>query len=401
VPERLSVLPRPTVRLRLTLIYGALFVVAGAFLLVLLYGLLSRALDPGPPPGGARGGGGRPPQEQTIGDQGSRTVEEQIQDARREERESALEQVRIQAGIALLVTSAGALLLGWLVAGRVLRPLRAITLHARHASEETLDERISLGGPPDELKELADTIDGMLDRLQAAFDSQRRFSAEASHELRTPLAIIRAEVDVALAGPGVTERERRLAESIRAAADRAERLIDGLLALARSDSTLRDRDRVDLAELVGDVVGEQARAADAAGVTLDLELDTAEVDGDRALLWRLIGNLVENAIRYNQEGGWVSVQAGTSHHHAFVRVANSGPVIVPEQIAELFRPFQRSEQARRVRGGVGLGLAIVRSVSTAHGGEIEATANPEGGLTITIRMPAWDAGTPGVQPSPR
>jgi signal transduction histidine kinase len=299
--------------------------------------------------------------------------------------------VQVQAAIALLVTSSGALLLGWVVAGRVLSPVREITLHARHASEETLDERINLQGPPDELKELADTIDSMLDRLQAAFDSQRRFSAEASHELRTPLAIIRAEVDVALAAPNVTERERQLGTSIRTAADRAERLIDGLLALARSDSTLRDRDRVDLAELVGNVVGEQARAADAAGVELDLALDAAEVDGDRALLWRLIGNLVENAIRYNRRGGTVQVSIGTSGDSALLTVANSGPVIPPEQVEELFQPFQRGNGARRARGSVGLGLAIVRSVAAAHDGEVAAAANPNGGLTVTVRIPSYSA----------
>ena len=181
----------------------------------------------------------------------------QIDALRKEERQSALRQVRIQAWIALVVTSAGALLLGWLIAGQTLAPIREITAHAQHASEETLDERIDLRGPPDEFKELADTFDSMLDRLQAAFESQRRFAAQASHELRTPLAIIRAESDVALAAPDVTEREVEYATSIRDAADRSERLVDGLLALARSESTLRDSRRVDLAELAGDVVGEQ------------------------------------------------------------------------------------------------------------------------------------------------
>jgi signal transduction histidine kinase len=384
--ERLSGLFRPTVRLRLTLTYGALFLVAGALLLVLLYGLLSRALDPGPPGDRERGRNEPPAQEQPI-EPDTRTVEEQIADARREERASALNQVQVQAAIALVATSAGALLLGWVVAGRVLRPVRDITLHARHASEETLDERINLQGPRDELKELADTIDAMLDRLQAAFDSQRRFSAEASHELRTPLSIIRAEVDVAMAAPDATERERQLGESIRAAADRAERLIDGLLALARSDSTLRDSARVDLAELVGNVVGEQARAADAAGVEIDLVLDSAVVEGDRALLWRLIGNLVENAIRYNTRHGWMRVSVGTTGSDAVLTVANSGPVIAPEQVDQLFKPFQRGESARRA-SGVGLGLAIVRSVAAAHDGTVSATANPDGGLTVTVRIPS-------------
>ncbi len=294
---------RPTIRLRLTLTYGVLFLLAGAFLLALTYVLLNRAL--------------RQPDQPRRGDHQSESAIErqytpaQIDALRKEERQSALRQVRIQAWIALVVTSAGALLLGWLIAGQTLAPIREITAHAQHASEETLDERIDLRGPPDELKELADTFDSMLDRLQAAFESQRRFAAQASHELRTPLAIIRAESDVALAAPDVTAREVEYATSIRDAADRSERLVDGLLALARSESTLRDSRRVDLAELAGDVVGEQTAAADAAGVELDLDLGEGVVMGDRTLLWRLIGNLVENAIRYNRPGGWARLTVTT------------------------------------------------------------------------------------------
>jgi signal transduction histidine kinase len=379
--------------------------VTGALLLGLLYGLLSRALDPGPPkefdgnPGqtqgqgpneerGSEGGGPEEPTFTTPVAGETRTTEEQVDDARREERQSALRQVQIYAGIALVVSSALSLIAGWIIAGRVMRPVRDITLHARHASEETLGERINLQGPADELKELADTIDGMLDRLQSAFDSQRRFSAEASHELRTPIAIIRAEVDVALAAPDVTDRERELGATIRNAADRSERLIDGLLMLARSESTLLDMVRVDLAELVGDVVGEQARAADAAGVELDLELDTAIVNGDRALLWRLIGNLVENAIRYNTRGGWVRVTIAPVGDQAVLTVANGGVIVDPESIGQLFEPFQRGALSRRTRNsGVGLGMTIVRSVTAAHDGDVKAVANPDGGLTVVVRIP--------------
>src|SRR5262249_25915002 len=257
----------------------------------------------------------------------------------------------------------------WLAAGRVLRPLRSITAHARHASEATLGDRIALRGPPDELKELADTIDAMLARLEAAFAAQPRFSAEASHELPTPLAIIRGEAAVALAAPDATDRERRLATSVRAAVDRSEHLVDGLLALARSDSTLRDDARVDLAELVGDVVGEQTQAASAAGVELDLNLDTATVAGDRTLLWRMAGNLVENAIRYNRPGGWARAPAGTEAGVAAVRVETSGPPVDPAVIADLFEPFRRGTRDRRGQpSGHGLGLAIVRSVAAVHAG---------------------------------
>ena len=377
---------RPTIRLRLTLTYGMLFLLAGAFLLVLVYVLLNRALrDPGPPLRQSHDPDSRVERQYTT---------EEVIEARREERQSALRQVRIQAWIALVITSAGALLLGWLIAGQALAPIREITAHAQEASEETLDERIDLRGPPDELKELADTIDGMLDRLQAAFESQRRFAAQASHELRTPLAIIRAESDVALAAPDVTPREADYATTIRDAADRSERLVDGLLALARSESTLRDSRRVDLAELAGDVVGEQTAAADAAGVELDLDLGEGIVMGDRALLWRLIGNLVENAIRYNRPGGWARLQVATEGPNVLLKVENSGPVIAPEMVETLFEPFQRGTTGPRSRtSGHGLGLTIVRSVAAAHDGEVTAIALPEGGLTVTVRIPA--ATTPG------
>jgi signal transduction histidine kinase len=294
----------------------------------------------------------------------------------------------VQGGLALLITGGGALLLGWVIAGRVLSPVREITLHAQQASDKTLDQRINLQGPHDELKELADTIDGMLDRLQSAFESQRRFSAEASHELRTPLTIMRAEAEVALASLDATARELELAGKIVAAVDRAERLIDGLLALARSESKLRDNDLVDLAELVGNVVGEQVRSADLAGIQLDLALDPALVNGDRALLWRLIGNLIENSIRHGVRGGSVDVRVGTRAGMAELVVANSGQIVPPADVERLFDPFARGSQNRPAKAGLGLGLAIVKAVSDAHGGTVSAVANPEGGLTVTVRLPA-------------
>jgi signal transduction histidine kinase len=231
---------RTTIRLRLTLLYGALFIMASFLLLALTYGLLVRALPPLDP-------ADTDEIEFESGPQGS--IAEQIIEARIDERAGALAEVITQSLVALVLTSAGAIVLGWVMAGRALRPMRQITAHARRASEATLGERIGLRGPPDELKELADTIDAMLGRLEAAFAAQRRFAAQASHELRTPLAVIRAEADVALAAPDATERERRLGEAVRAAADRSERLVDGLLALARSESTLRDSAQFDLAEL--------------------------------------------------------------------------------------------------------------------------------------------------------
>ena len=381
-----------SVRLRLTLLYGLLFFIAGFVLLVFLYGLLNRSLDPTGPTrpfinqGQQQNQRNDPPADDD--DEENRPVAERLANARREERLSALRQVRVQGGLALLVTGGSSVLLGWVVAGRVLSPIREITLHAQKASDKTLDQRIDLVGPEDELKQLADTIDGMLDRLQNAFESQRRFSAEASHELRTPLAIMRAEADVALASPEATEREKTLARAIVAAVDRSERLIDGLLALARSESSLRDHDQVDLAELVGNVVGEQVRAADQAGIALDLTLDPAVVIGDRALLWRLVGNLIENAIRYGARGGWLDIRIGTREGFAELVVANNGRVIPTAQVERLFEPFARGDHARMAATGHGLGLAIVRSVTDAHNGKVSAVANPDGGLTVTVKLPA-------------
>ena len=376
-----------SIRARLTLLYGLLFFVAGLMLLVLLYAMLVRALDPAVPL--------RPfverarEQTQEIREQDdNRPIEEQLADARSDERRSALRQVRVRGMLALVVTGGVALVLGWVVSGSVLSPIRDITLHAQQANAKTLDQRIGLAGPDDELKELADTIDGMLERLQDAFESQRRFSAEASHELRTPLAIMRAEADVALASPDATERETALARSIIQAVDRSERLVDALLALARSESSLRDRDVVDLAELVGNVVGEQVIAADQAGIELDLTLDPAVVNGDRALLWRLAGNLIENGIRHGVRGGWLNISVGTNDGFAELKVANNGQAIPPDQVERLFRPFEQGDHVRPSSGGLGLGLSIVRAVTDAHDGTISASANPQGGLTVIVRIPS-------------
>lgn len=374
---------RPTIRLRLTLLYGGLFLSTSVVLIALLYLLLSHALAPIAPESD-QGNQQVGPQ---VGDQNS--VDVQVSAARSDERATALSKVLTQSTIALLAAGGLAIVLGWLVAGRVLRPIRAITLHARRASETTLGERIALRGPPDELKELADTFDAMLARLQTAFETQRQFSSHVSHELRTPLAIIRAEAEVALAGSDASPRERRLSETIVAAADRSERLIDGLLALARSESTLRDHTPIDLAELVGDVVNGYAPAAAMTGIRLDLALRPAAVIGDRALLERLVSNLIDNAVKHNQPAGWVRVMVKTDRRDAVLRVANGGIVLAPLTVEALFEPFQRGPgRQRQRRTGFGLGLAIVRAVTTAHGGEVAATAPESGGLEVTVRLPA-------------
>jgi signal transduction histidine kinase len=377
--------PHPTIRLRLTLLFGGLFIVSSIFLLALTYGLLGQALSPLDPP--------EPEDFITAGDdeemEHDGSLEEQLFEARNEERAGALQAVLTQSILALVLTSVGAMALGWTVAGRVLRPVRQITAHARRASEATLGERIGLRGPPDEIQELGDTIDAMLGRLEAAFTAQRSFAAQASHELRTPLTVIRAEAEVALAAPDVTPRERQLGETVRRAADQSERLVDGLLALSRSESTLRDNTAIDLADLVGDVVGELIPEANARGVALDLSLDRAIVRGDRTLLERLTANLVENAIRYNVAEGWVQVSVATHQDQVILQIANSGPELSSETLAALFEPFQRGRQSGSERQrGFGLGLTIVRSVAHSHRGSVEAVPAASGGLVVTVRLPA-------------
>lgn len=377
--------PQLTIRLRLTLLFGGLFIASSILLMALTYGLLGQALSPLDPPDVGDLLNSSDDHEHERDD----SIEDQLFEARNEERASALSAVLTQSLIALGFTSAGAMVLGWAMAGRVLRPIRHITAHARLASENTLGERIGLRGPPDEIQELGETIDAMLARLESAFAAQRAFAAQASHELRTPLAVMRAESEVALAAPDVTPREQDLAAAILQAADQSERLVAGLLALSRSESTLRDNAKVDLAELAGDVVGEQVSTANAYGVSLDLSLEAAIVLGDRMLLERLIGNLVENAIRYNLVGGWVQVSVFSRDSHAVLQVANSGPVLRPEAVSALFEPFQRGKHpASRRIGGFGLGLAIVRSVAYGHGGAVDATPRPDGGLVVTVQLPA-------------
>jgi signal transduction histidine kinase len=373
---------RPSVRLKLTLLYGVLFVAAGLLLIAVTYGLVRRELAPNALQPGPR-----------IERQHNQPAnpDEREAGARREERRFALRQLWRQSLVALGLATVGALALGWLLAGEVLHPIQRITAHAKSSSATTLDERINLDGPNDELKELADTFDAMLDRLQAAFRAQQGFAAQASHELRTPLAIIRAEAEVAGAAPDATERERQSSGAILTAVGRSERLVDGLLALTRSESTMLDAGPVDLADLTGDVVGEYVGEADEAHVRLELTLDAAEVRGDPALLQRMVGNLVQNAIRYNQPNGSVAVSVRPESGVARLTVENSGPVVSQEEIDQLFQPFVRGDWARRNRSGFGLGLAIARSVATAHGGTIQAVPGPNGGLRITVDIPLLTA----------
>ena len=362
-----------SVRLRLTLLYGGLFLLASALLLGITLGLVRSTLhlpfsivipDPGP---------------------SSRTT----LFYRRPLDAFLYQQLAIRFGIALGVMAVASLGLGWVTAGRVLRPLHDITAAAKRLSGQNLHERINLQGPDDELKELANTFDAMLGRLDAAFDSQRRFVANASHELRTPLAIARTELDVTLASRrAALDDFRAMAERVRDATQRSERLIDSLLLLAVSERELDTRDLVDLAAVTAEALSHPQAEIARRRLRVTQALGVAPVTGDRSLLDRLVGNLVENAVRHNQPNGWIEVSTAKVDGQAEVRVANSGPPIPADQVHSLFEPFHRLDGRTRSSQGVGLGLSIVRAVASAHGGEVAAYAPPHGGLEVIVRLPA-------------
>jgi signal transduction histidine kinase len=287
-----------------------------------------------------------------------------------------------------LLGLAGATLLaavaGWVVAGRILRPVHRLTAAARAASEQNLSQRIALQGPRDELRELADTFDTMLERLEAAFTSQRQFIANASHELRTPLTVMRTAMDVVLAKPEPTRGELvSMAAEVRQAAGHAERLIEVLLVLARNDQARALTDPLDLAAVAEDAL--EGRTA--GGITTTTAtLGEAPVTGDQVLLERLIANLLDNAERYNIPGGTVSILTTTDNGASLVRVVNTGPVVPPDQVDRLFLPFTRLDDRTR-HDGFGLGLALVSSIATVHNGTVHATPVSTGGLDITVRLP--------------
>ena len=295
----------------------------------------------------------------------------------------------LRAGaVAFLLVVAATAVVSWVLTGQVLRPLHEVTGTARRLSAESLDERIRLAGPRDEVAELADTFDALLDRLQAAFESQRRFVANASHELRTPLAVMRTEVDVTLADPEADVAElRRMAEVVRQATERADGLVEGLLALAHTESAgVAVRQPADLALAAKTAVAAVSPEAMARSVRISVDGDPAPVLGDPPLLDRVAGNLLENAVRHNVDGGWVSVHTASGPGGSWLRVSGSGAVVPPERVAELFEPFRRAAPDR-TGGGTGLGLSIVRAIVQAHGGAVWAEPVPGGGLAVTVQLP--------------
>jgi signal transduction histidine kinase len=370
---------RPTVRLKMTLLYAVVFFVAGALLLSVSYALVRNNLTD---PANLRN---LPADNWQL----NQAVQQEVAD-------DALAKLRVQYGIALAAMTGLSVLLGWAVAGRVLRPLQRITATAQRVSQDNLDERIGLEGPRDELKELADTFDGMLGRLSGAFASQRRFVANASHELRTPLSVIRTEVDVTLADPDATNAElRAMAETVRDATLATERLIQALLTLARSEGGIARRDPADLADGARVAIEQSASEAAALGLDVRSALEPAPVLGDRRLLERLVANLVENAIRHNRAGGMVEVRTSQAAGRSVVEVRNDGSVVPAESVASLLEPFQRLDRGAR-GDGAGLGLSIVRSVAEAHGGSVELRARPSGGLVVRVSLPARERAKPDM-----
>jgi signal transduction histidine kinase len=296
-----------------------------------------------------------------------------------------------RSGVALGIMALASIGLGWVMAGRALRPVSTMSSRARGISERNLHERLALEGPDDELKELSETFDGLLARLEAAFESQRRFVANASHELRTPITLERTLVEVALADPHPTvDSLRDTCRRVLAASEQQERLIEALLALARSQRGLEARAAVDLREVTAEVV----RAVPCDGLRVETELGDARTAGDQAMVERLVANLVENAVRYNQPAGWVRAWTGVRDGLPTVEVVNAGPVVEPAQVEELVKPFYRAGQNGN-RRGVGLGLSIVHAIAVAHGAALDTEARPQGGLRVSVSFPAAEPASSG------
>ncbi|GAA4240617.1 ATP-binding protein [Actinomadura meridiana] len=398
-----------SLRARLTLTYGGLFLAAGIVLLGVAYALVDQQLsgsgtkvfatrlNPAPGTTPAPGATGRPAQRVTAEEREFVAGTERLMKKQREELHDATVTSLITRGsVALGVVGAAAAALGWLVAGRVLGPLHRVTETARRiaaspAADRGLHERIALRGPRDEVKELADTFDTMVERLDRSFDGQRRFVANASHELRTPLTLGRALVEVAMHRESASPDVRQLGETLLQINARHERLIGGLLLLARSENEITTRAPVDLADVVGHVASQAAPEAASTGVTIEVDAAEAITTGDALLLERVAQNLVENGLRHNSSSGWVKVSCGTCREGAVLDVSNSGPAVPPYEIPALFEPFRRLDGDRVVTAkGAGLGLSIVRSIVRAHNGSVTAVSRPTGGLRVTVTLPSGE-----------
>jgi signal transduction histidine kinase len=390
-----------TIRTRLSLLYAGAFFLAGTALIVAIYLYLGVVLDRQfsirlvnediPAAEGQLGSPGvLPPRDLMIE---AERISVQVRQARLNTLDTML---LVSLGlVGILTVIAG--IIGWLVAGQALQPLREITATARRVADRSLHERIALTGPRDEIKDLADTLDEMLERLDRSFDSQRRFVANASHELRTPLTISRTLLEVALLDTDADPKVKQLGTTLLAVNQRHEKLTDGLLTLASGEQRAAEFHPVDLAEVAGHVAAELRPIADKASIAVETTLAPAIVSGDAFLLERLIQNLIENAIQYNlPESGWVRVRTITGTETVELVVENTGPIVPAYEVPGLFEPFRRLASTERLAGasrtavvrGAGLGLSIVRTVAESHGGKVEATPRADGGLVVRVRFPA-------------
>lgn len=385
---------RPTIRIRLTLLYGGMFLIAGILLLSIIYLLAAQALREGNAlPFKIVGGQDIQVSSTTCPGVSNGQTYDQFYSAISQcilnQRKHALDDLLSRSLMALLGLSIIAFAFGYAMAGRVLSPLGKITRTARRVVGSDLTRRIELDGPDDELKELADTFDEMLDRLERAFTAQQRFVANASHELRTPLAINRTLLEVHLSDPGAPVELQQLGKTLLATNERSEQLVEGLLLLARSENQIVERKPVDLAEVASRAVDQARAEAEAKGVEIRGERALAVVQGNGVLLERIALNLVQNAVRYNvPEGGWVEVTTEAQHGSAVLLVSNTGPVVPAYEVDSLFEPFRRLRTERTGSDkGVGLGLSIARSVARAHGGGIQAVPREGGGLVMRVTLP--------------
>jgi signal transduction histidine kinase len=320
-----------------------------------------------------------------------RSVNDIFADLQRRQNEESVRRSRVVSAVAIGALALLTGLAGWLIAGRILRPVRLITRRARAASELDLTSRVALTGPDDEMKQLGDTFDEMLTRIERSFVAQRRFSAQVSHELRTPLSVIRSESDLLLSSAATPHDARRTAEAISAATQRAERLVAALLVLSRTESGHLDREALPLDELVGDVVGQLVTGRSVRSLRVDLELQPVTVVGDRALLESLVTNLVDNAAQHNGGDGWLRVAVAGGHRHATLEVVNS----VAEGIdGESFATGRSPSAGNRV------GFTVVEAIVDAHNGRVDVAASEPGAVTVRVQLPAFDLDTAEVEPRP-
>jgi signal transduction histidine kinase len=371
---------RLTLRLRLAMLAGILLLIGGAFLVLLAWLIVGKAVDANGQPAGTK----------LVRSDGTEVDASSWQ---RERARDAKRETLAFGAVALVATTGFGVAGGYVLVGRALRPLHRVTATARRLSGETLDQRISYTGPEDEVAELADTFDAMLDRIAAAFDTQKRFVANASHELRTPLAVMRTEVEVTLGDSDADVIEfRRMGTVVRDASIRANALVEALLLLARTEAQAGRR----LArKLPADLATGATAALSAVGpelrrtsIEVQEDLAPAPVVGDSGLLERLAGNLIENAVRYNHLHGRLWVRTGSDATHSWLVVGNTGFEVDPADVPALFEPFRRGGRERTGARGSGLGLSIVRAVCEAHGGTVSAVARAGGGLEVTARLPA-------------